>query len=151
MLQIFYIKGTQQKRDISSLNFLLIRIKNLSLDSVLAKREVSQLLLLTNSLLGLLERSQSSTHGTGLLDTEIQGSETLLLVEETKLFTLSLVDDSQDTGNVLASFTTIVVYLINDPNSFSFPHSRLTFLEIYHQRPFGHGCWQVVAFVRQGS
>ncbi len=67
---------------------------------------MSQLLLFTNSLLGLFERSQSSTHSTSLLDTEIQRSETLLLVEKTKLFTLSLVDNSQDTGNVLTSLTT---------------------------------------------
>ena len=86
---------------------------NLGLDSVLAKREMSQLLLFTDSLLGLLERSQSSTHGTGLLDTEIQGSETLLLVEKTKLFTLGLVDNSQNTGNVLTGFTTIILKSIS--------------------------------------
>jgi hypothetical protein len=67
---------------------------------------MSFLLLLTEGLLGLLERSQSSTHGTGLLNTEIQRDELLLLVEETELFTLGLVDDGQDTGDVLASFTT---------------------------------------------
>jgi hypothetical protein len=67
---------------------------------------MSILLLLTDSLLGLLERSQSSAHSTGLLDTEIQGDELLLLVKETELFTLGLVDDGQDTGNILASFTT---------------------------------------------
>jgi hypothetical protein len=86
---------------------MMFEIKNLGLDSILAKREVSQLLLLTNGLLGLLERSQSSTHSTSLLDTEIKRSETLLLIEKTELFTLSLVDDSQDTGNVLTSFTTL--------------------------------------------
>ena len=85
-------------------------VVNLSLDSILAKREMSSLLLFTNSLLGLFERSQSSTHSTGLLNTKIKRSETLLLVKETKLFTLSLVDDSQDTGNVLASLTTIKYY-----------------------------------------
>ena len=86
---------------------------NLGLDSVLAKREMSQLLLLTDSLLGLLERSQSSTHGTGLLDTEIQRSEALLLVEKTKLFTLGLVDNGQNTGNVLTGLTTIILKLIS--------------------------------------
>jgi hypothetical protein len=81
---------------------------NLGLDSILAEREMGFLLLLTDSLLGLLERSQSSAHSTGLLDTEIQGDELLLLVKETELFTLGLVDDGQDTGNVLASFTTVL-------------------------------------------
>ena len=89
------------------LSFLgsFIIINNLSLDSILAKREMSQLLLLTNSLQGLFIRSQSSTHSTGLLDTEIQRNVLLLLVEETELFTLGLVDDSQDTSNVLTGFT----------------------------------------------
>jgi hypothetical protein len=88
------------------------RKHNLSLDSILAKREMGQLLLLTNSLLGLLERSQSSTHSTGLLDTEIKRSERLLLVEKTELFTLSLVDDSQNTSNVLTGLTTMIFGLV---------------------------------------
>jgi hypothetical protein len=79
---------------------------HLSLDSILAKREMGFLLLLTNSLLGLLKRSQGSAHSTGLLDTKVQGDELLLLVKETELFTLGLVDNSQNTGNVLASFST---------------------------------------------
>jgi hypothetical protein len=69
---------------------------------------VSILLLLTDGLLGLLERSQSSAHSTGLLDTKIQGDELLLLVEETELFTLGLVDDGQDTGNVLAGLSNLL-------------------------------------------
>ena len=91
----------------------MVATLNLSLDSILAKREMSQLLLLTNSLLGLLERSQSSAHSTGLLDTEIERSETLLLIKETKLFTLGLVDDGQDTGNILTSLTTTNSLLIS--------------------------------------
>ena len=78
----------------------------LSLNSIFTKREVSFLLLLTKSLLGLFKGSQSSTHSTGLLDTKVQRNILLLVVEESELFTLSLVDDSQDTSNILTGFTT---------------------------------------------
>jgi hypothetical protein len=80
----------------------------LSLDSKLALREVSKLLLLSDSLLAGLVLGQTATDGAGLLGTEIQGSVLLALVEQTKLVTLGLVDDSQDTGDSLASSTTII-------------------------------------------
>ena len=69
------------------------------------------LLLLLDSLKLTLIGSQSATHGTGLLDTQIQGDVLLLLIEKTQLFTLGLVDDSQGTSNVLANFTTTSLLL----------------------------------------
>ena len=80
--------------------------KCLSLNSILAKREMIFLLLLLLGLQLFFEGGQSTTHSTGLLDTQIQRNILLLLVEKTKLFTLSLVDNGQCTGNVLASQST---------------------------------------------
>ena len=80
--------------------------KCLSLNSILAKREMVFLLLLLLGLQLFFEGGQSTTHSTGLLDTQVQRNILLLLVEKTKLFTLSLVDNGQCTGNVLASQST---------------------------------------------
>jgi len=79
----------------------------LSLDSKLALREVSKLLLLLDGLLVGLNLGQTTTDGAGLLGTEIQGGVLLGLVEQTKLFTLGLVDDGQDASDGLAGSTTI--------------------------------------------
>ena len=76
--------------------------KYLCLDGVLAEREVGLLLLLLDGLDGRLVLGKTTADGTGLLDTEIQGQEVLLLVEETELSTLGLGDDGHDASNRLA-------------------------------------------------
>jgi len=72
---------------------------HLSLNGVLAKREVGVLLLLLLGLERGLVLGKTAADSTGLLDAEVQGKEVLLLVEETELGTLSLGDDSHDTSN----------------------------------------------------
>ena len=66
------------------------------------------LLLLLDSLELTFIRSQSATHSTGLLDTEIERNILFLLVEKAKLLTLGLVDNSQSASNILANNTTII-------------------------------------------
>jgi hypothetical protein len=68
---------------------------------------VGKLLLLLDGLLAGLDLGQTTTDGAGLLGTEIQGGVLLGLVEQTKLVTLGLVDNSQNTSDCLAGSTTV--------------------------------------------
>lgn len=67
---------------------------------------MGKLLLLLEGLLACLSLGQTATDGASLLGTEIQGGVLLGLVEQTKLITLGLVDNSQDASNGLAGCTT---------------------------------------------
>jgi len=69
---------------------------------------MSKLLLLLDSLLASFDLGQTAADGTSLLGTEVQGSELLGLVEQTELFALGLVDDSQNASNSLASGTNLL-------------------------------------------
>jgi hypothetical protein len=91
--------------------FILYHVKlklitSLSLDSELALREVSKLLLLSDSLLASLVLGQTAADSTSLLGAKVKRSVLLGLVEETELITLGLVDDGQDASNGLAGGTT---------------------------------------------
>lgn len=79
---------------------------NLSLDSELNSGEVEGLLHLTLGLLVGFFLGQLTTHGSGLLGTQISGQVLGLGVLETETFTLLLSQDGQDTSNVLTNGTT---------------------------------------------
>lgn len=80
---------------------------HLSLDGVLALREVGV------ALGGLLEDTggillgQTATDGTGLLGAEVEGKVLLVLVEQAKLGALVGVDDGEDLGDRLADVVAV--------------------------------------------
>ena len=74
----------------------------LGLDGVLSLWESDLLLLLLLSGSGSLELGQSSSQGSGLLGSQVLWLVLLTLVQLSDSLSLLLVDDSQDTGNVLS-------------------------------------------------
>jgi len=78
---------------------------SLSAKSIHATRECLHLDDGTTSLGILLSRSKSTTHGTSKLGAEVKRDVLLASVELTELTGLSLIDDSKNTSNVLASHT----------------------------------------------
>lgn len=77
-------------------------MQNLSLDSVLSLWESDLLLSLLLSNSGSLELGQSSSQGSGLLCSQVLWLVLRTLVQLSDGLSLVLVDDSQDTGNVLS-------------------------------------------------
>lgn len=80
---------------------------HLSLDGVLALREVDVALggLLKDT--GGVLLGQTATDGTGLLGAEVEGKVLLVLVEQAKLGALVGVDDGQDLGDRLADVVAV--------------------------------------------
>lgn len=81
--------------------------RHLSLDGVLALREVDVALGgLLEDTLGIL-LGQAATDGTGLLGAEVEGKVLLVLVEQAKLGALVGVDDGEDLGDRLADVVAV--------------------------------------------
>lgn len=86
--------------------YILFRSKDvfleLSLDSVLSLWESNLLLSLLFSDSGSLELGQSSSQSSGLLGSQVLWLVLLTLVQLSDSFSLLVVQDGQDTGNVLS-------------------------------------------------
>jgi hypothetical protein len=82
------------------------KLTNFKISTYLAQRKVNVSLLLFQSLLSSFTLGQAATNSTSFLGTEINWNVLLSLVKETELVTLSLRNDSQDSGNILANLVT---------------------------------------------
>lgn len=77
------------------------------LNGVLPLGEVDLLLDLLLGLLGGLVLGESATQGTGVLGSEVEREERLVLVEQAELGTLVEVDDGENAGDRLANVVAV--------------------------------------------
>lgn len=72
------------------------------------------LLVLLDGLLSLLELGQTTSDSTSLLLSQVGRNVFLSGVENAQLFTASMRDDGQDTGNILSDITTKILENVED-------------------------------------
>ena len=81
--------------------------KHAYLDSELAHRESSLLLILLFGLQVQRMFGERTTLGAGLLGTKVEGLVLLVLVELAEVVALRVLDDGEETGDVLAHIATV--------------------------------------------
>ena len=72
------------------------------------------LLVLLDGLLSLFELGQTTSDSTSLLLSQVGRNVFLSGVENAQLFTASMRDDGQDTGNILSDITTKILENVED-------------------------------------